>query len=341
MNIAIFAFSNQGCKTALKTKEILCGEDDECHLYTIEKFKSDGFMVTSSPLSEFVGPVFLWADAMVFIGGTGIAIRSIAPHIKNKKVDPAVLVVDELGKFVIAMLSGHIGGANELANELAYGLGATPVVTTATDVNGKFSVDAWAAKKGLSICSMTAAKAVSAEILERPVALESDFTIVGDLPNGVITGERTPIGICVSCYDKKPFETTLLLVPKLLNVGIGCRRGTAKGIIAGSVEKVFKDNCLRKEGICSVSSIDLKKDEIGLHEFVNEIQCPVNFYSADELRLLDGEFTPSDFVCKITGVDNVCERAALIGADKLIVKKTSSNGVTVAVAVKDWEVHFG
>lgn len=146
MNAALFAYSRQGCKTARRVMECL-EETDALEAYTMERFEEAGFSPLRKPGREFYGSIFNRVHAMIFISSVGIAVREIAPHLKSKATDPAVLVLDELGRFVIPVLSGHIGGANVLAEKLAQKLGATPVITTATDINGRFSVDAWAAKK--------------------------------------------------------------------------------------------------------------------------------------------------------------------------------------------------
>ena len=340
MNLAVFAFSRRGCGTARRVLEAL-GAGNECRAYTMEKYAEEGFRPIAPPLSRFTGPVFAWAEAMVFVGACGIAVRAVAPYVRDKRTDPAVLVVDELGSFVISLLSGHIGGANDLTGALAKALGATPVITTATDVNQKFSVDAWAARQGFAIDSMYAAKAVSAAILEGPVPLTSDLPIATALPSGVVAGESGPIGICVSWERKRPFDKTLLLVPPVLHVGIGCRRGTEAGTIREAVEAVLAERHIHPKAVKRAASIDLKANEAGLLAFCGEMGWPIAFYSAEELKAVEGEFTPSEFVRGVTGVDNVCERAALLGAEKLLVKKTARNGVTVALAAEHLEVCFG
>lgn len=340
MRLAVFAFSRRGCETARRVLEAV-GEAGQCRAYTMEKYAEEGFSPIVPPLSRFTGPVFAWADAMVFVGACGIAVRSIAPHVRDKRTDPAVLVVDERGQFVISLLSGHIGGANDLTGRLAAALGATPVITTATDVNQKFSVDAWAARHGFAIDSMPAAKAVSAAILEGPVPLVSDLPIAGPLPSGVEAGRSGPVGICISWEKKSPFDETLLLVPPVLHLGIGCRRGTPARNIREAVEAALTGHSIHPKAVKCAASIDLKADEEGLLAFCGEMGWPISFYSAAELLAVEGRFTPSGFVQSVTGVDNVCERAALLGAETLLVKKTARNGVTVAVAAEHLEVRFG
>ena len=162
MKVAVFAYSRRGCQTARMVME--CFADVRFGLLLWRVMKRQVLTIGKASKS-FYGPIFQWSDAMVFVGSVGIAVREIAPHIKSKLTDPAVIAVDELAGFVIPLLAGHIGGGNALALKLAAYLGATPVITTATDINKKFSVDAWAVQHGLFITSLSAAKSVSAEIL--------------------------------------------------------------------------------------------------------------------------------------------------------------------------------
>lgn len=337
MRTVVFAYSRQGCGTARRVAEVLKGD---CCLYTMERFQEEGFQPLPKPSKPLYAECLGWADALVFVGSCGIAVREIAPYVKDKRTDPAVICIDELGRFVIPLLSGHIGGANALAQIIAQSLGAVPVITTATDINEKFSVDSWAVNRGYIISSMKAAKTVSAEILEKDVPLCSDYPIVTALPSGVISGQNGKVGICITCQQKKPYEETLRLVPRILHLGIGCRKGTETSTIREVVDAVLKDHNIDHRAIKCVASIDLKAEEAGLLQFCEENKLPISFYSAEELKVVPGEFTPSGFVQSITGVDNVCERSALIGAKELIVKKTARNGVTVAVAAEHLEVRF-
>ena len=328
---AILSFSARGADTAARVAAALA-ED-----YAVETHAPRG------NLKELTASLFPQVEALVFVGACGIAVRAIAPHLVSKTVDPAVLVIDEKGQFVISLLSGHIGGANDLARRLAQALGATPVITTATDVNRRFSADAWAARQGLAIDSMDAAKRFSAEILKRDLPLFSDFPVEGKLPSGVVMGEGGDCGLAISCRDVHPFNATLLLIPRLLHVGVGCKRGTAAESIDAAVRAALEGAGLRLEAIKRVTSIDVKKDEEGLRAWADGKSLPLAFFSADELNAVPGEFTASAFVLKTVGVDNVCERAAMASAGegaRLIVKKTSLNGVTVAAALEKWSVCF-
>ncbi len=339
MNVAVFAYSRTGCETARRA--IACFPDAVCRAYTMERFLAEGFLALQKPSEPFYGECFAWADALIFVGACGIAVREIAPHVRSKVADPAVLCLDERASFVIPLLSGHIGGANALAAQLAAQLGAVPVITTATDVNRRFSVDAWAAEQGFAISDMKTAKAISAAILEKDVGICSDFPVVTDYPAGTVPAESGEIGICISCRNKAPFETTLRLIPPILHLGIGCRKGIAAEAVAAAVDAVLREHGIDRRAVKCAASIDLKQEERGLLEFCERRALPIRFYPAETLREVAGEFSSSGFVESITGVDNVCERAALLGAETLLVKKTAIDGVTVAVAAETLEVRFG
>ncbi len=338
MNAALFAYSRRGCATARRVMAALA--DWDIQPYTMERFAEDGFAPLGRPAREFYGPIFGGVQAMIFVSSVGLAVREVAPHLKSKATDPAVLVLDELGQYVIPVLSGHIGGANELAKALAASLGAQAVITTATDINGRFSVDAWAVQNGCAIASLPLAKAVSAAVLEGDVPFLSDFPVVTDLPRGLAPGDAGALGVYVGVYEKTPFAKTLRLVPRVVRLGIGCRKGTDEKTIRAAVNEALAAHGIDRRAVKCAASIDLKAEEAGLLAYCRSEGLSAEFYTADELRAVRGEFTPSEFVKSITGVDNVCERAALRNAETLLVKKTARSGVTVAAAAEYWEVRF-
>lgn len=339
MKTAIFAYSRQGCFTADRIIKYLPGGENR--KFAPERVASAGFSRIAKPTEPFYGEQFQWANALIFVGACGIAVRAIAPHIRSKTTDPAVLCIDEQGIFVIPLLSGHIGGANKLALELADRLNAQAVITTATDINGRFSVDSWAAQNGFLIGNMTIAKEISAAILEHDVPLSSSLPIVSDLPDGVFLSETGEIGIYIGWKKLSPFHKTLNLIPKILHLGIGSRKGIDYDTIQKTISEIFERENIDKRAIKIISSIDLKSNEEGLLEFSRIENLPIIFYAAEELDAVPGSFSGSDFVKKITGVDNVCERAAMIGAENLVLKKTALNGITVAISAESKEVSFG
>ena len=349
--IVIFAYSRQGILTALRCAGKYSGE--ELRIFAAQRLlKQDASENLSFPVQAipsdsraFYGEMFSDAELLVFVGALGIAVRSIAPFVKDKFSDPAVLCVDEQGTFVISVLSGHIGGANHFAAELADLLGAVPVITTATDIHHRFSVDSWAAANSLIIDDRDAAKAVSAAVLEGEVLLESDLPILSDYPPGVKKTQDGNAagngpGILISWAVRQPFSPTLRLIPRCLHLGIGCRKGISESAVSEAVEKVFREYGIDPRAVKGVYSIDLKKDEPGLLACCREHGWPFQVYSAQELNQVEGTTSASAFVKSVTGADNVCERAALREADRLIVPKTAVNGVTVAAAVKLQGISF-
>ncbi len=331
-----------------------------------------GLFVVEEPLTDWVGKRFAPKGALIFIGAAGIAVRASAKWIRDKFRDPAVVVVDEKGQFVIPLLSGHGGGANALALKLAEYLQAVPVITTATDVQGKFAVDDFARERGLWISDRRLAKEISADILEgRPVGFSSAFPVAGDLPagcfwddkslrkvSGVSEGscqgapcfrERKGRRIRISLGEEKKEdvgkgEETLYLIPKILTIGIGCRRGIGKEKLKSQVFSCLKAHGISRHAVCQAATIDRKKEEPGLKELCHEMGWPFFSYAADSLRSLPGEFSHSDFVEKTVGVGNVCERAAILGSGgegaRLVFGKQVLDGVALAAAVREWEVAF-
>ena len=284
------------------------------------------------------------SDAIVFIGAMGIAVRAIAPFVKTKTKDPAVIVVDELGHFSIPVLSGHIGGANEMAVKIADVLGAVPVITTATDINNVFAIDTWAKTQNLRILNPECIKLVSSKLLKgKTIHVKSSYPIGGKLPENIQINDLKDLGDydVIITHDNEDIEkinneNILFLIPAIITVGIGCRRGIEFEIIEKSVLNALnKENC-HILSLKAISSIDKKANENGILEFAEKYGLPFNTYSADELNRLEGDFTKSDFVKSVVSVDNVCERSAIAESrGELIRRKDAGNGVTVALAIKE------
>lgn len=270
---------------------------------------------------------------LIFICACGIAVRTIAPFVKNKKEDFAVVVCDENGKFAISLLSGHLGGANELAENVAEILGGQAVITTATDVNGITAIDNYAKKNDLEIDSMKMAKEVSAGLLNKEkVAFKSDFNV--EMPKDFVsTDEKTGVYVTYKTID--PFENTLRLYKKALIVGIGCKKDTPVENVESFLKNVFEKNYLSEKAISKISTIDIKKNEKAIVEVSKKYNVALEIFDKKTLNNQKGEFSHSDFVLRTVGTDCVCERAVVAGGGKLIVKKQSSNGVTIAIGVEN------
>jgi len=338
MTVTIFAYTRRGCAAALRIVPFFSG--GRCRLFAPPRFDCEGFSPIEEPGEPFYGRLFNSSDTVIFVGSCGIAVRNIAKHVADKFTDPAVLCVDELTRFVIPLLSGHIGGANRIALGLAEHLGAVPVITTATDINGRFSADRWAAEHGFVIDDRLSARAISAAVLEDDVPLLSDLPVCGPLPCGVVYGSGGDIGIYIGYLKKSPFKTTLRLIPPVLHIGIGCRAGVSETTIAAVVDAALDSAGIDRRAVIRAATVSLKSKEAGLIAYCAKCGWPLDFYPAEVLNALEGEFSASPFVKETTGTDCVCERAAMMGADRLILKKTALDGVTVAVAEKYTEVRL-
>jgi cobalt-precorrin 5A hydrolase len=260
--------------------------------------------------------------------------------VKSKTEDPAVVVLDELGTFSVSLLSGHLGGANELAGNLARLVGAVPVITTATDRNGLFAVDLWAKEQGLRILNPERIKTVSAKLLAgETVRIKSRFPIEGTLPDGVVFAEEA-CDVLIGCAEEE--GEALFLVPPVLVAGVGCRKNTNADEIEKALDTALNESGLRREALCLMCSADLKTEEPGILEFCRRQELPYRTFSAAQLAAAPGDFTASAFVERVTGVDNVCERAAVLGSGggKLLTRKRAYGGVTVALSVREPLLRF-
>lgn len=288
-------------------------------------------------LKTWLADRFDEADALVFIGATGIAVRAIAPYIESKAKDPAVVVTDEKGRFVIPLLSGHLGGANELAKKMAKITGGEAVITTATDVQGVFAVDEWTRKHNCSILETDKIKNVSSTLLSGGVVtIRSPWAIKGKIPPGCILTEADEADIAIDVRVKG--EKPLHVIPKICTLGVGCRRGTSATALEHFLQKLLMDTDVHEEAINAVATIDIKADEPGLKEFCEKHGWELKIYSAPELEKVPGKFSRSKLVSKVTGVDNVCERSAVLASGgELIHGKTAGDGITMAIAMKDYK----
>jgi len=291
-------------------------------------------------LRTWTQDAFARSDALVFIGATGIAVRAVAPLIRSKAEDPAVVVIDEKGTFAVPILSGHLGGANELARRLAGAVGALPVITTATDVNGRFAVDEWARRQKLAVANPERIKWISARILAgETIRVKSLYPVSGALPEQVKLSE-TEYDVLISHRSRGRAES-LRLVPRIVTAGIGCKKGTSpEAIEAALVAALGKAGC-HELALSAVATIDRKAAEPGLAEVCRRRGVPLVCYTAAELAAVEGAFTASAFVEKTTGVDNVCERAAVRqSGGRLISRKEAGNGVTVALALGETDLSW-
>lgn len=417
MDIRIISFTANGSRVNRRLLEYFGKKGHRAAGFAIARFAMEhGLSPLEIPLQDWTKEAFSDADALIFIGACGIAVRSIAPFIRKKTADPAVLVIDEQANFAISLLSGHIGGGNALAEETAKELGATAVITTATDVNQLFAVDVFARKNNLYIDSMELAKQISAAILEKKfVGFSCRFMVSGDKPkelqtkdtDWIFSGENTcvlddkpgdlqreatatippgedtrilgdkpedlpgeataeipseedvhildsnpenlpekdrgPLGICVTLSEREsPYHRTLRLIPRIVVLGVGCRKNKEFQTIETHILRTLDQADVSIHAVRKVATIDLKKEEPGLLAFCEKYGLPLEVFTAEQLSQVPGIFTESTYVRSVTGVDNVCERSAVLASNggALICRKTAADGVTTALAIEEWSVEF-
>lgn len=370
MNIIVLSFTGTGtelnrrlCEKLKKNFHLERGAN-ACIGYAPEKYAGEGILPLPADKAALIGSG--WGkSAYVFIGAAGIAVRYIAPWVKDKYTDSPVLVIDEKGQYVIPLLSGHVGGAAALADEVADMIGAVPVHTTATDVQGKFAVDVFAKKNGLVITDREAVKKISAGLLNGEKAalyIEDPFVNVTGTPPDeivlcesfkkaeqysyqiIITGSLEQYVKGRESEVKEPEQEgcSLLLLPRNIAAGIGCRKGIEESVLENGFLGILAENGVDIRQVKSIASIDLKKNEPELLHLCEKYRIPFETYTAEELRSVSDVTTASEFVKKITGVDNVCERAARLScsAGSMIQGKRIREGMTAALVKCPREITF-
>lgn len=335
MKIAIISVSDKGYELSLKLKEKL---DQDSTIIKNDLFHKN--------VKKIFPILFYEYDAIIAIMASGILIRSIAPLVESKTSDPAVLNIDDNGNFVISTLSGHLGGANSLTQKVAELIDATPVITTSTDVNKKLGVDVIARDLYFEIDNTSEILYFNKAVLD---GNEISFTVNPnanfDYLHDYLNENALKINISISYSSKiSPDEIfvevdghEITLKKRKLVVGIGCRRGKECMKIHDGLKKTFDDLNLPLSRIDMFSSAEIKKDEIGLLELSEKMGIPINFVDLEKMKMFESkDIQKSEFVKSKFGIYGVCEPSALITAgfdSKLIYKKTSYNGVTIAVAI--------
>lgn len=339
MKIAIISLTEKGRILSADIEKALLSQ----HHITRYCFSthSDDFSRKFDNIYKLTEEIFLHSDALIFVCACGIAVRAVSAFVSSKISDPAVIVADDGGKFVIPVLSGHIGGANRLAEAVAEKINALAVVTTATDIGRKFSPDSFAMANGLLISDMKLAKKIAVAVLDgEKIGLFSEYEC-RNIPD-VISYKNCRIGICISDnLEKKPFSETLNLVPKNIVVGVGCKKNIPCEIIGKRIAESLDLCGISHKRVCRIATVDIKFNEKGLNEYCEKNGLEADYFTADELSELQGNFTSSEFVRKTTGTDNVCERSAVKSSGgRLIMRKNSADGVTVALAEKPFFADF-
>lgn len=337
MTFSVICFTQAGYELAKRitrgVPEINWKRFVKCQRLVQEREVGDDYVETS--VQVWAGEQMKKHRGLLFVGAAGIAVRSIAPYVDNKLTDEPVLVADEKGQYVIPLLAGHVGRANETARRIAEALGAVSVVTTATDVQQKTAIDVWAGQQGMTIQNKEAIASVSAKIVAGEpvvVSLPKEY-----LPDVYVMGK----GEKGSDLLEESKRVTLILEPKEYILGIGCKQNKSLKEIEQAVFSALSSLSLSIEQVGCIASVDNKAKEPGLIAFSEKYRIPFVTYSSEVLSMLAGNFSDSDFVKETVGVGNVCERAAMAaceGTGKLVSKKRAKEGVTVAVAKRKWRI---
>ena len=342
--VAVLALTPGGSKLAAYIVTNLRGSS----LYLPEKVASSfGGAYPFADFKEAFAKCVDTHEGLVCVMATGIVVRLLAPLLKSKDEDPAVVVLDEMGRNVISLVSGHLGGANRLAREVAAITGGQEVITTATEVQGEMSFDELAKQAGLVIENLDRVKTLNMALLEKgqiglydpgkwmqPHLRETAGIEILQRPEEA--GEAGLSGWIyvddvIGSFEPPP---CLILRPKSLVVGVGCRRGTKAAEIGAAVDKVFEDHNLSLLAVRNLATVELKEDEEGLNELIKVHHWPAVYYSVSDLQIPVEVPSPSDKVREHLGVESVCEKAAILSAcgEELLVPKQILGKVTVAVA---------
>ena len=349
MRCAVFTATPRGTKTALRVRASL---DASVDIFVKAGQEMPAEVRVYKRLAPQVEAAFRQYDALVFIMATGIAVRMIAGSLKSKLEDPAVLVLDEEAQHVISLLSGHIGGANELTRELAASLGADPVITTATDVQKKLAVDVAAARLALRPSPKEQIKRFNSAVLDgeairyvidEKLARASFYKKrLDDMRLTALFGRELPpkegLTAFITADESVRREDVICLVPRRLVAGIGCRRGTEMSEIRAALEAALTKIGRSIADVSLLASTEVKVDEAGLLALSAELKRDIRFHSNEKMQETIDAYglSESPFVKKNIGIGNVAEAAALasVPAGRLALAKTRFEKVTVALV---WE----
>jgi cobalt-precorrin 5A hydrolase len=351
---ALIAITKHGVNIARTLHEHL-----PCDLYYMEKFargdeSERGIRLFSGSPRDHLPELFQKYKGLVMFFSLGAVVRLIAPLIKSKHTDPAVVVVDDQAKYVISVLSGHLGGANMLTREVARILNAEPVITTASEVNQTIAVDLLGRPFGWVIEDFANVTPVSAAVVnEEPVAIIQEagernwWTYEKPLPENLFV-YRSPEEASVREHHAVLYITDRLLSkeeksrwltngvlyrPKTIILGIGCNRGTPEEEVEQVIRQTLHELSLSFLSVRGIATIDLKKDEEALLSLTRKYGWTFQYYTPEELNRVPISH-PSETVYKYTGAYGVSEPAAKLaaGCETLLLAKKKDGNVTISVA---------
>ena len=344
MDKLIIAVTKKGSQLALELAAQCSARVLVPHRFLESPIDPRGYL---TPVSQVIQDGFAKYAALILIMATGVAVRSIAPVLRDKRTDPAVIVLDEEGRFVISLLSGHLGGANRLAEEIAGLTGGTAVITTASDLNKLPSLDLLAKRFQLQIENPYRLTEFAGAIVNGdPIVLWDRWGIPEQWPEHVrvvtepdLTLSAREKFLLIAGYHEypglPPGTAALALRPACLVVGIGCCKGVPGVKIIGAIRRYFRERHWATGSIKTIATIDLKAQEPGIIEACQEFKVPLVTFNEVKLQSVMTGLQHSDFVEDTVGVGGVCEPAAILGAEhgRLIGTKDNLGQITLAVAL--------
>lgn len=308
----------------------------DIHIYTLPKYQVDQVKVIEGGLKAFNKTLFSEYKVIIYMMAMGIIVRDIAPYIRHKSLDPAVVCISPDGSYVIPVLSGHLGGANHIANILAAQIGGAPVITTASDVFDKIAVDLLAKAHNLVIDNYEDAKILTAMIInDDKVDILSDIPIQGIETVTELTNATKGVIRITNRTNESYDIPTATLLPKNIVIGIGARRDTPYHEINTFLNECLAKYQISRKAIVRLASIDLKVDEAGILALQEKLGVEYVVYSAEQLSQLENQFEQSTFVKKVTGVGAVSMPSGYLASNKgiCLAKKIAKNGITISI----WE----
>ena len=326
MKYAVITFTEKGDQIA----EILASSFN-IDLYSKKKQIDFNFKEVSKKVMECY-------KVIIFISSTGIAVRAIAPYIKSKEVDPAVLVIDNSCNYVISLLSGHLGGANEITLKASAILSAKAIITTATDNLGITAPDMIAKDNGFIIENLKKAKEIAALLVEGKIIGFLDEKGIMKTPAGYSSNLEDICGlVCVcSCENintglVENITPTLKLIRKNIVLGIGCRKKFPYEKMKQTVLRMLKEYNIDSRSIMSIATVDVKKDEVAIVELADYFKCQLKIFTIEDIKTIQHKFSGSDFVEKTIGARAVCEPCIELSGAKIIKNKMKLEGMTLCI----------
>ena len=351
MKTAIIALTPNASRLAITISALM-----ESDIYIKSENAADftDYFPLDCPLKEKIGLIWEKYDEIIFIMATGIVVRTIAPYLRSKTIDPAVVCMDEKGHYIISLLSGHFGGANELAEKLAKICGGQPVVTTATDVNSLPAFDDIARRNNLFTENNENIVHISSALLKgKQVYLYSQLELIGELPENVLQvmmkdlpelPQGSPV-VFISNLDASDDSGSLyskilkrhkvfIIRPRNIVVGSGCQKDIDSKKYMKAIDEFLLSNCFSPLSVKCLGSASVKANEKCMLDFCRERKAEFKTFTKDEMKVVDSLFEQSEFVKNTVGVGNVADSCAALASGQMpIICKTDLVGITASMAI--------